>query len=258
MYGKLFASMYDGTLRQNWEALVTFQQLIVLADVNGVVDITAESLSARTGIPFDIIERGLQQLEQPDGNSRTPDEEGRRIVRVSDHRNWGWRITNYLKYRDLRTTADRREYMKQYMRQRREQERVNRKANDDLTEVNGKPTLAKLAEAEAEVDKRNPPTPRKRGEASAEGFAEFYGPYPRKQDRQSAERAWNKLKPDPDLRAKINAAVALQAKSEQWRRGIIPLAATWLNGRRWEDEMPTPASGVVMRGGQATLGGFVC
>ena len=27
MYGKLFASMYDGTLSECWEALVTMQQL---------------------------------------------------------------------------------------------------------------------------------------------------------------------------------------------------------------------------------------
>ena len=32
MYGKLWMSMYDGSLRASWEALVTFQQMIVCCE----------------------------------------------------------------------------------------------------------------------------------------------------------------------------------------------------------------------------------
>jgi hypothetical protein len=38
------------------------------------------------------------------------------------------------------------------------------------------------------------------------------------------------------------AAVAAQATTEQWRKDdgqFIPLPASWLNGRRWEDEAST-------------------
>ena len=43
--------MYDGTLYGQWEAIVTFQQLIVLADYHGVVDMTPPAIAAPTKNP---------------------------------------------------------------------------------------------------------------------------------------------------------------------------------------------------------------
>lgn len=101
MYGKIFDSMYDGTLSENWQALVTFQQMIVLCDADGVIDMTPAAISRRTGIPIDHIKVGIEILENPDENSRTEDEEGRRIVRLDDHRAWGWRLVNYRKFQNI-------------------------------------------------------------------------------------------------------------------------------------------------------------
>lgn len=127
MYGKLFAQMYDGTLatRGPWQALVTFQQLVILADLEGVVDMTADALARRTTIPLEIIEAGIRSLEEADPDSRTPTEEGRRIVRLSDSRPWGWRIVNYAHYRKLRTADERREYHRQYAQNRRHPDTVD-------------------------------------------------------------------------------------------------------------------------------------
>lgn len=120
MYGKIFEQIYEGSLYGQWEALVTFQQLIVLAEhPDGIVDMTPAAIAARTSIPLDIIQRGIAYLEQPDAESRTPDEEGRRIIRLSDGRTWGWRITNYPEYNAIRTAEERREYMRLYQQARR-------------------------------------------------------------------------------------------------------------------------------------------
>lgn len=120
--------MYDGSLAMvgPWEALVTFQQLIILADYEGFVDMTAEAISRRTIIPFDIIRKGLDELEKPDPQSRDTDNEGRRIERISEHRDWGWKILNYAKYRQIRTAEERRAYMREYMRLKREKEKQER------------------------------------------------------------------------------------------------------------------------------------
>lgn len=135
MYGKLFVQIYDGTLATEgpWQALVTFQQLIILADKEGVVDMTAEAISRRTTIPFDIIYTGIKALEEPDVASRSPDEEGRRIVRLSDGREWGWRIVNYIHYRNIRSQEERREYMRNYQRKRRAK---STDVNSDVNIVN--------------------------------------------------------------------------------------------------------------------------
>jgi hypothetical protein len=114
MYGKVFQSMYDGTLATKgpWQALVTFQQMIVLADKDGVVDKTAGAISRITSIPLEIIEIGLEELCKPDPDSRSEADEGRRIVLLEPHRNWGWQIVNYVKYAAIRSSEERREYMR--------------------------------------------------------------------------------------------------------------------------------------------------
>ena len=123
MYAKVFTSMYDGSLCTvgPWEALVTFQQMLILADRYGVVDMTPEAISRRTTIPLEIIERGIAALEQPDSSSRDSKLEGRRIVRIADNRSWGWEIVNYAKYRQIRSAEERRDYQREWQRRHRAQ-----------------------------------------------------------------------------------------------------------------------------------------
>lgn len=73
-----------------------------------------------------------------------------------------------------------------------------------------------------------------------DGFPEFYAAYPNKKARQNAERAWTKLNPTPDLQRTIMAALEIQKRSSDWTKEhgrYVPHPATWLNGRRWEDEV---------------------
>jgi len=123
LYGKIFESMYDGTLSADWQAMIVFQQLIVLADSEGIVDITPPALSRRTGIPLDVIEYGINKLEQPDPYSRSPESEGKRIVLIDEHRNWGWIIVNYEHYRDLASREDRREQNRINKQKQRDREK---------------------------------------------------------------------------------------------------------------------------------------
>ena len=119
MYGKIFESIYGGSLYGHWEAIVTMQQLIVLADADGVVDMTPEAIAGKTSIPIEIIEKGLAILVAPDPASRTPGSDGGRIQLLDDHRDWGWFLVNHEKYKNLRTAKDRRDYMREYMQKRR-------------------------------------------------------------------------------------------------------------------------------------------
>jgi uncharacterized phage protein (TIGR02220 family) len=123
MYKKLFESMYNGSLVTTgpWEALVTFQQMIILADKFGVVDMTPQVIARRTGIPLDIILTGIGALEQPDSTSRSADLDGRRIDRLADHRDWGWRIVNFTYYDSLRRADERAAYQAEKYRERKSQ-----------------------------------------------------------------------------------------------------------------------------------------
>lgn len=118
MYAKLFSSMFDGSLatRGPWQALVTFQQLLVLADRYGIVDMTLPAIHRRTTVPMEVLELGIAELLKPDPDSRTPDHEGRRIMPLDPSRAWGWQITNFAAFRQIRTAEERRDYQRTYMR----------------------------------------------------------------------------------------------------------------------------------------------
>lgn len=78
---------------------------------------------------------------------------------------------------------------------------------------------------------QQPPTP----------FDVFYAEYPRKVGKANAAKAWNKIKPDEVAQQRILAAITVQRASDQWSKDggkFIPHPASWLNGRRWEDETP--------------------
>ena len=76
-------------------------------------------------------------------------------------------------------------------------------------------------------------------------FFKFWENYPRKAAKQAAIAAWRNLDPPPELMPQILTALEAQKASAQWReRGAIPNAATWLTGRRWEDEITEGAAGV--------------
>ena len=84
-----------------------------------------------------------------------------------------------------------------------------------------------------------PDTPIPPKGASA-GFAEFWSAYPLKKAKATAEKAWAKLKPSADLQASILSAIAAHKLSADWQRDggqYIPHPTTWLNQRRWEDEV---------------------
>jgi hypothetical protein len=71
-------------------------------------------------------------------------------------------------------------------------------------------------------------------------FDEFWKHYPKKIAKANALKAWSNLKPDADLTKTIIDAIKAQRLSNQEIQ-FVPYPASWLNARRWEDEItPTP------------------
>jgi hypothetical protein len=70
-------------------------------------------------------------------------------------------------------------------------------------------------------------------------FVEFWKAYPRKTNKDFAEKVFAKLKVDEALLTKMIQAIYVQNKSV-WKdkeQQYIPHPSTWLNGKRWEDEI---------------------
>lgn len=96
----MFAEIYTGSLYGQWPAAAVWASLLPLTDKHGRIDMSLQAIAGMTGWPIELLEKGIQQLMEPDPQSRTPDEDGRRLVPIDDSRPWGWRIVNHAKYRE--------------------------------------------------------------------------------------------------------------------------------------------------------------
>jgi len=82
--------------------------------------------------------------------------------------------------------------------------------------------------------------PTGQGSDCPESFGLFWKMYPKKKAKESAAKSWAKLKPDETLISEIMAGLASQVTSDDWKKdggAFIPHPATWLNAKRWNDEV---------------------
>lgn len=243
MYAKVFKSMFDGSLRGRSAAQLVFVNLIATADRQGIVDKHFRVVCDETGLPLETVKKAIAELESPDPESRTPDAEGRRIVRLDSHREWGWMIVNYLHYRGIRDEETRRE------QNREAQARYKRQISSDQPESaevsQGKP-------GSATVSTTKPDKP-KSAHAEAEAEAEaIYKIYPLKVSKGDAIKAIRKALarvPFEELRVKTEAF----ARARNGDLGFCPNPATWFNGERYNDPPETwkPRNPVVAQFQQA-------
>src|SRR5262249_49316753 len=117
--------------------------LLAIADPKGLVVGTDIALARRLNMPLERFQSSLSTLMEPDPNSNSLDEEGRRLTRSEGER--GYQIVNYLRYRNTRDEDHRREYMRQLMAEKRKKEKLLAPVS---TVNNGKQVLAQ-AEAES-------------------------------------------------------------------------------------------------------------
>lgn len=73
--------------------------------------------------------------------------------------------------------------------------------------------------------------------ARASSFDAFWDAYPRKVGKAKAEQAFKKVDAPVSI---LLSAIAEHKKTPQWQKDdgqFIPHPATWLNGKRWEDQV---------------------
>lgn len=126
MYAKVFSQIFDSSIASDHIVRHVFMDMLVLADRDGVVDMTTDAIARRTNVPIDVVCHAINVLGQPDPESRSGDEEGRRIVPIDSHRSWGWQIVNYEHYRDLRDEESRRAYFRDKKREQRERQSASK------------------------------------------------------------------------------------------------------------------------------------
>lgn len=146
MYAKVFTSIFDGSMRGHSDLLLVFVNILCHADKEGVVDRTCRAIADETGLSLRRVEAAVVSLESPDEQSRSRNDDGRRLKRIDPERTWGWKIVNYLHYKDLRSELDRREQNKEAQKRRRQQ------MSADVSKRQQTSAQSAKVEVEAEVD----------------------------------------------------------------------------------------------------------
>lgn len=174
-FTKLSTALTDSSIwSQDDQTRIVWITMLAMADSKGRVMAAVPGLANRARVSIEATEKALAVFLAPDPFSRTRDFEGRRIEPIDG----GWRLLNYMKFREERDAETRREYQREWDRTKRQ-----RKHN---------PTQSDKS------DTRRPPTTKEEGEEeereTLDQFAltpaeEIYAAYPRKVGKAAALQA---------------------------------------------------------------------
>lgn len=117
MYGKLFGSMFEGSLYgKGWGPLLVMSYAIANGvpdrEVGMQVDLNPKALADKFGESEKDVREAIEFLCQPDPETTSPEEGGRRLIKIGT---FAYKIVNGLKYRAIRDEETRREQVRQAM-----------------------------------------------------------------------------------------------------------------------------------------------
>lgn len=178
------------------------------------------SLSSETGLSIQQVRTALSHLKS--------------TGEITDNACSRYRIITISKYDDYQTPTD---------ESTDNQQTTNRQSTDDQQTINRQSTGY---QQQYNNNNNNNKGTMEQGNNNSllidsDRFDSFWKEYPKKVSKVAAIKAWKKLKPDGILYGTIMSALEKWKLSDEWQRDggqYIPHPATWLNGRRWEDEVP--------------------
>jgi hypothetical protein len=241
---KLFTAILDSSVWDfDSDTRIIWITLLAMADRNGRVHAAIPGIARRAQVDIDKTEEALDLFQRPDPHSRSDAFEGRRIEKQGRD----WVILNYGEHR-------RRQQVEAEKARKREWWRKNRGKQPELDEKldeasEPSETLAPTSETRHKQiqiqsqNKRKKESKKKESDAGLPaGFALFWEEWPKKVARVDAIKAWKKAEREGRLPAvtRMIQAVKAQKQGRQWRDGVIPNPATWINGNRWDDQIEIP------------------
>jgi hypothetical protein len=111
IYVPIFDSFFESSImHQDLATRFVMLALIRLAHrprSNGQVDVDARIFAASINIPYEDVERSIMRLMEPDANSGSKLEGGRRIIPLDPERPMrGWKLVNWADYKELLNKAN--------------------------------------------------------------------------------------------------------------------------------------------------------
>ena len=157
MYGKHFASMYEGSLYGSGAVVFAVWGYVIACQVpdrehGAVVTLNARKLADTLGEEVADVETAIEFLCRPDERSTTKDDEGRRLVKLGE---FEYRVVNGAKYRAIRDEEERRRQSREAQRRLREKKSAN-PLKKRIFPPAGTPAAEAAAQKWAEIEAREP------------------------------------------------------------------------------------------------------
>lgn len=97
-YTKLFNSIVTSTLwMEDDRTRIVWITMLAIADKNGEIQASVPGLARLAAVPLDDCRAAITKFLSPDLDSRTKDDQGRRIEEIDG----GWALLNFRKYREM-------------------------------------------------------------------------------------------------------------------------------------------------------------
>lgn len=250
MYGKIFSSLFEGSLLGQPHEQLVFIYILSNCDPDGCFDKVPQVISTATGLSLDHVNDAIERLSQPDPHSRTPEEEGRRLVLLDDHRDWGWRVVNYEKYQRMRNAEQRRKQNREAQQRARDRKKSARESAESAPSAPTTTTTTRATATTTAIKRAPSKTASGEGKRWELRFAAYWESVHRKVGKRTAESAFKRAVRRVSQARKINLDEAAEIIILAQREFTASPAAsptdhtpihptTWLNGDRWEDDRMT-------------------
>lgn len=149
-YTKLFASIITSTIwMEPDQTRIVWITMLAAADKNGEVQGSIPGLARIAGVPIEAAREAVAKFLAPDPDSRTKDDEGRRIEVIDG----GWRLLNHRKYREMASRDEAREAEAKRKAAYRAKIARNAKESGTVPDKSQKvPFCLHIADADSEAD----------------------------------------------------------------------------------------------------------
>ena len=238
MYTKLADSILTSTIwMEDDQTRIVWLTLMAMKDKNGEVQASVPGLANVARVSVDACRLAIDKFLSPDLDSRTKDDEGRRLEVIDG----GWFLINHEKYRDLASDDDRKR--KSAIRQQRARDKAKRNNPRD-SHAESRQISHTDTDTDTDTDKKT----KKTQPAADERFEFFWLAYPKRTAKGNARAAWQKAVKKIDAGIIIKAATRYATSVTGSEPKYIAHPATWLNAERWDDEPESPAKKEILPG----------
>lgn len=249
-YGKVFESMFTGSMVGTSPLMfAVWSYCIAQSKPPGYVELNPTIIASILGSTRDEVQEVLDTLCAPDPMSRTPDEDGRKLVQEG---HFLYRMTTWVKYNAIRNDEKRREQNRAAQSRHRGRTDADsqqcQQSNADtlltdadvmLTDADSQqcqPTETESTDRDGDLPEPAVAVSRPTDAGQDDGFDVFWSAYQKKASRPNAETAWRRLS-KKDRKAAMDRVPAYVAATPD--KAFRMNAQGWLNQRRWEDEIIT-------------------